>query len=122
VAPETKDFTAALEMLDPRLALVKNPNGSWSIYRHPENGAPPVHIMRSKPGAKLSPGVIAMLRSRDTRAGHDPIGEIIAHNDKVQKDATDKAVEQGFVAFDTMMSKAWSGIVPKTDEGIEAAI
>ncbi len=121
-APETKAFTQALEMLDPRLALTIDGSGRWSIFRVPEDGSKAVHIMRSKPGAKLSPGVIEMLRARDTRAGHDPIEEIIRHNNKVQKDADDKAEELINIGFDHMMSKAWKGRVPVTDEGIEAAI
>lgn len=121
-APETKAFTEALEMLDPRLALTVDQAGRWSIFRVPEDGSHPRCIMRSKPGAKLSPAVIEMLRQRDTRAGHDPIEEIIRHNAKVQKDADDKAEELINVGFDHMMSKAWKGRVPQTAEAIEVAM
>ena len=122
VAGETQDFTARLAALDPRLALIQNGNGSWSIMRVPEDGSEARLIMRSKPGAKLCPEVIEMLKSRDTRAGHDPVEEAIRHNDKIVKDAEDAAAEARFIAVDKMLSKAWKGRVPKTLEGIETMI
>lgn len=122
LAAETQDFARRLAELDPRLALVQNANGSWSIWRVPEDGTKPRHIMRSKPGAKLDPQVIEMLRRRDTRSGHDPIEEIIKHNEKLLKDKREKNIEDRFVALDTMMSKAWKGRVPATAEGFETML
>jgi hypothetical protein len=122
VAPEVQDFVKRLEALDPRLALVQNENGSWSIYRVPEDGSEPRHIMRSTPGAKLDPQVIERLRARDTRAGHDPVEEMIKANDKAMKDRQDRTVEERFLAIDRMLSKAWRGRVPQTDEGFETML
>lgn len=119
LAPETRDFIQRLEELDPRLALVKNADGTWAILRVPEDGTGPVCVMRSKtPNAKLCPDVIEMLRARDTRRGHDPVEEIIRHNNKVQKDAEDKAVEQRFLALDKMLSKSWRGRVASNVEDL----
>jgi hypothetical protein len=118
MAPETKDFVDRLEALDPRLALVQNPGESWSIWRVPEDGSPPVHVMRSKPGAKLCPEVIEMLRRRDTRAGHDPVEEIIRHNELAAKRAADAEEEAMFLALDKMLSKAWRGRVPTNVEDL----
>lgn len=123
LAPEVRDFTDRLHRLDPRLALVQSPDGRWSIWRVPEDGSDAVCIMRAKSvSAKLCPEVVEMLRMRDTRAGHDPMEEIIQHNAKVVKDADDKIEETTNIAFDKMMSKAWKGRVPQTAEGIEAAM
>jgi hypothetical protein len=38
------------------------------------------------------------------------------------KEAEDRAVEEKFVAFDTMLSKAWKGRVPVTAEGFETML
>lgn len=122
MAPETRDFTERLEALDPRLALVQNADSSWAIFRVPEDGSGAVCICRSKPGAKLSPEVIERLRRRDTRNGHDPVEEIIKHNERIQKDLADKEIEAKFVAIDNMLSKAWRGRVPQTAEGFESML
>lgn len=122
LAPEVRDFVQRLEALDPRLALVSNPDGGWSIFRVPEDGSDPRCIVRSKPGAKLDPQVIERLRARDTRAGHDPVAEMIKANEKAQKDAEDRAVEAKMVFMDNLLSKAWKGRVPQTEEGFEAAL
>jgi hypothetical protein len=123
LAPEVRDYTQRLQALDPRLALVQDTNGIWSIWRTPEDGSDSVCIMRAKrPDAKLDPAVIEMLRMRDTRAGHDPVEEIIRHNDRVVKAADDAIEENTNIAFDKMMSRAWKGRVPQTAEGIEAAM
>lgn len=122
LAPETRDFVQRLEALDPRLCLVSNPDGGWSIWRQPEDGSPARHIMRSKPGAKLAPEVVERLRARDTRAGHDPVAEMIKANDKAIKDRIDKNVEERFLAIDRMLSKSWRGRVPQTDEGFEGML
>lgn len=122
VAPEVQDFVKRLEALDPRLALVANADESWTIYRVPEDGSDPRAIVRSKPGAKLDPQVIEMLRRRDTRAGHDPVEEMIRANDKALKDRQDRNVEERFLAIDKMLSKSWKGRVPQTEEGFEAML
>ncbi len=122
VAPEVRDFTDRLAALDPRLALVQNADTGWSIFRVPENGSDPVCIVRSKPGAKLSPEIIETLRQRDTRHGHTPMEEIIRHNAKVQKNAEEREIESKFVAIDNMLSKSWRGRVPATVEGFETML
>lgn len=122
MAPETRDFVQRLEALDPRLALVQNADTSWSIFRVPEDGSHAVCVCRSRPGAKLSPEVIDRLRRRDTRGGHDPMGEIIRHNNRVQKNLADKEVEAKFLAIDNMLSKSWRGRVPETAEGFETML
>ncbi len=122
MAPETMDFTRRLEELDPRLALVQDEAGAWSIWRVPEDGSDPVMICRSKPGAKLAPEVIERLRQRDTRAGHDPAAEMIRNNDRVVKETRDREDEARFLALDAVLSKAWRGRVPTTDEGFEAQL
>jgi hypothetical protein len=122
MAPETRDFIQRLEALDPRLALVQNGDRSWSIFRVPENGAPPVCICRSRPDAVLSPEIIHRLQMRDTRGGHAPMEEIIRHNAKVQKDAEDREIESKFLAIDRMLSKSWKGRVPVTTEGFETML
>lgn len=122
VAPEVIDFTRRLEALDPRLALVKEPDGAWSIYRVPEDGSKARHIMRSKPGAKLDPHIVERLRQRDTRSGHDPVAEVIRHNDLAEKHRIDEAVEAKMIVLDKVLSKAWKGRVPDTEEGFGAML
>ena len=122
MAPETRDFTERLEALDPRLALVQNADTSWSIFRVPEDGSQPRMICRSKPGAKLSPEVIHRLQMRDTRHGHDPMEEIIKHNERRSKELEDQRVEARFLALDKMLSKSWRGRVPSTEEGFETML
>lgn len=116
MAEETRDFTKRLEALDPRLALAIDEFGHWSIWRVPEDGSEERCIMRARTAdAKLCPEVIEMLRSRDTRHGHDPVEEMILHNAKVVKDAEDAADEYQEEAIDHMMRKAWSGHrIPET--------
>lgn len=85
-----------------------------------EDGSDPLMICRSKPGAKLGPELIERLRARDTRAGHDPAAEMIRNNDRVAEEIREREVEARFLALDAMLSKAWKGRVPSTDEGFEA--
>lgn len=116
---EVRDFTERLTELDDRLALVKEPGERWSIYRVPEDGSPAKHILRSKPGAKLGPHVIELLRRGDTRNGATPIEDIIRHNTLVEKHRQDAKEEAAAVAFDRLMSKVWRGHVPSNVEDLD---
>jgi len=117
---ETRDFVGRLTAFDPQLALVKNPNGSWEIWRVPLNG-PEKPVMRSRPGVKLDAAqVIAQLQKGDShsRAHVDPVEAAIKHNDKIMRQRDQEAAEAQLEAYDKMLSKAWRGPVPSNVEDI----
>lgn len=113
---EVQEFIQRLADLDPSLALYHDPDGSWIIARIAEDAS--IHyVMRSKPGARLGPHVIAKLVEGDTRRqGNDPVERMLAHNEKVQRDAEAAAEEATLVAIDKMLSKSWRGRITSTIE------
>ncbi len=116
---EVQEFIQRLAEFDPNMALYQDPDGSWLIARIAEDGS--VHyIMRSKPGARLGPHVIAKLIEGDTwRRGNNPVERMIRHNEKVVRDSEAEAEEATLVALDKMLSKSWRGRVPSNVEDIE---
>lgn len=121
--PETVDFATRLHELDPRLALVRNADTSWSIWRVAEDGSEHC-VARSKPGARLDQRVIDQLRRNDTRRrGGTRLAEaILRHNEKVEKDRIAADEELLLESIDRMLSKSWRGRVPVTDVGMETAL
>lgn len=115
---EVRDFIRRLHDLDPRLALVKNGDGSWSIWRVGEDGSEH-HIARSSPGAKLDQAVIEHLRQRDlTRRGTNPIEQMIANNLKREQEIEQHAEEALEEAMEKVISKSWRGHIPTNVEDI----
>lgn len=121
--PETVDFAQRLSELDPRLALVRNADTSWSIWRLAEDGSE-VCVARSRPGALLDPEIITKLRENDTQArGYtDLAARLEKHNAQVEQDRIADDEELLLESVDRVLSKSWRGRVPVTDVGIEAAL
>lgn len=117
---EVQSFVDRLKAYDDRLALIKdNPTGRWEIWRVGEDGKEHF-ILRSKPGAKLDAAkVIGMLQAGDTRApGNDPIGRMIANNERVENEMEKKVEEATLEAMDKVLSKAWRGRIPTNVEDV----
>lgn len=119
---EVKEFTDRLTEFNPSLGLFKAKDGCWIIARVDEQGEPHI-IMKSKPGAKLGPHVIEKLAQGDTRRrDNNPVEDMIRHNERLQREREEQANEAIMEAFDKVLSKAWRGRMPLTDEGIERAL
>jgi hypothetical protein len=119
---EVADFIDAMERLDPRLCLVQRPDKGWSIWRNPEDGSPAVPVAHGpKGGGRLGPEILHRLAQHDGRR-FDVADRMLKANEKHVNDVNAKADEDKMVAYDKMLSKAWKGIVPKTEEGFEAAL
>lgn len=116
---EVQEFIERLAEYDPNMALYQDPDGSWLIARIGDDGS--VHyIMRSKPGARLGPHVLQKLIEGDTwRRGNNVVEKIIAHNEKVARDAEAAAEEAFLVSLDRMLSRSWKGRIPTNVEDLE---
>ena len=110
---EVSDFIDAMERLDPRLCLVKRPDGGWSIWRSPEDGSDAVPVAHGpQGGSRLGPEILERLAQHDTRRVDNVGDRIIKSNEALVKRVNDKAEEDKMIAFDKMLSKAWKGHVP----------
>ena len=114
---EVHEFVARLKELHPDLALYRRNDGAWEIWECAPN-QPPAYIMRSKPGAKLSPEVIERLRQHDVRY-NDVAERTIKNNEQVKRDAEERAMHKLYDSIDLMLSKAWRGKVPSNVEDID---
>lgn len=117
---ETRDFIRRLNELDPRLALVQHTDGSWSIWRVGEDGSEWL-IARSKPYARLDPGVIEILRQNDLRrdSGEKIADRMIDHNERLIRENKERGADALAEAVDKALSKSWHGRLPTKGEGIE---
>lgn len=114
---EVHEFVARLKELHPDLCLYRRQDGAWEIWEcSPYH--PPAYIMRSKPGAKLSPEVIERLRAHDVRY-NDVTERVIQNNDRVKREADERAADAIYNALDRMLSKSWRGRVPTNVEDVD---
>lgn len=106
---EAQDFIDRLTQLDDRLALVLNPNESWSIWRVAEDGSEHL-IAKSKPYAKLDESVILKLQEGDLRRrGLKVVEDMIEANDRLQKERDEKTEDVLNEAMEKVYSVAWRG-------------